>query len=71
MLYHFRRVETPEAYLQVGGGNDHPVFIGLQKKIGQDGHGAPAVHYSQGPSYSPQQGFPIDLQAHSAFLLKD
>ena len=46
VLLHFRRVKTPEAHLQVGGGNDYPVFIGLQEKIGQYGHGAPAVHHS-------------------------
>ncbi len=71
VLDHFRGIETPKADLKIGGGNDHPIFIGLQEKISQDGHGAPAVHHSQGPSHSLQQGFPINLQAHRAFLLKD
>ena len=60
VLLHFGGIEAPEAHLQVGGGNDHPVFIGLQEEIGQDGHGAPAVHHSQGPPHSLQQVFPID-----------
>ncbi len=70
VFHYFRRVEAPEAHLQVGGRNDDPVFIGLQEKITQDGHGPPTVHHSQGPSDSLQQRFPIDLQLHKHFLLK-
>ena len=67
VLQDLGRIEAPEAHFQVGGGNEHPVLIGLQEKIAQNGHGAPAVHHSQGPAHSLQQGFPIDLHLHMFF----